>query len=91
MNPHNATITLQEMENLKSLALAATPGPWKADGRYIGTLNHMSFIGEVRDQNGNWSDTVHSASNSAFIAAANPKVILELLSSLEQQNTTLKV
>ena len=68
---------------LRQLAQSATPGPWVSKGRYIGTPCHMSYIGEVRDQCGNWSDTEKSRADAAFIAAANPAVITELLDRLE--------
>jgi len=67
-------------DELRAAAEAATPGPWVSQGRYIGTPNHMSYIGEVRDQNGNWSDSVKSRSDAAFIALANPATITALLS-----------
>ena len=49
---------------------SATPRPWFAKGRYIGTENHMSFIGECRDVNGNWTDGAPAAANAAFIVRA---------------------
>ena len=68
---------------LRRLAQAATPGPWVSHGRYIGTPRHMSYIGEVRDQCGNWSDTEKSRADAAFISAANPAAISELLDRFE--------
>ena len=47
-----------------------TPGPWFAHGRYIGTKNHKSAVGECRDVNGNWSDDAQSSANASLIAAA---------------------
>ncbi len=47
-----------------------TPGPWASRGRYVGTPNHMSFIAECRDENGNWTDTPHTIANARLIAAA---------------------
>ena len=47
-----------------------TPGPWFAHGRYIGTKNHKSAVGECRDVNGNWSDDARSSANASLIAAA---------------------
>ena len=47
-----------------------TPGPWFAKGRYIGTKNHMSFVGECRDVNGNWSDDAKSRADAKLMAAA---------------------
>ena len=72
-----------DTKELRRLAQAATPGPWVSQGRYIGTPRHMSYIGEVRDQCGNWSDTEKSRADSAFIAAANPAAVSELLDRLE--------
>ena len=72
-----------DTKELRQLAQAATPGPWVSQGRYIGTPRHMSYIGEVRDQCGNWSDTEKSRADSAFIAAANPAAVSELLDRLE--------
>ena len=72
-----------DTKELRRLAQAATPGPWVSQGRYIGTPRHMSYIGEVRDQCGNWSDTEKSRADAAFISAANPAAISELLDRLE--------
>lgn len=72
-----------DTKELRRLAQAATPSPWVSHGRYIGTPRHMSYIGEVRDQCGNWSDTEKSRADAAFIAAANPAAISELLDRLE--------
>jgi len=64
---------------------AFTPGPWVSRGRYVGTPNHMSFIAECRDQNGNWSDTPHSIANARLIAAAPD--LLEALKNLWLRTT----
>lgn len=72
-----------DINELRQLVQAATPGPWVSHGRYIGTPRHMSYVGEVRDQCGNWSDTEKSRADAAFIAAANPAAISELLDRLE--------
>ena len=72
-----------DINKLRQLVQAATPGPWVSQGRYIGTPRHMSYIGEVRDQCGNWSDTEKSRSDAAYIAAVNPAAISELLDRLE--------
>lgn len=47
-----------------------TPGPWFAHGRYIGTENHKSAIGECRDINGNWSNDAPASENALLISAA---------------------
>ena len=76
-------IEMIDINELRRLAQAATPGPWVSQGRYIGTPRHMSYVGEVRDQCGNWSDTEKSRADAAFISAANPAAISELLDRLE--------
>lgn len=67
-----------------------TPGPWFAYGRYIGTKNHASFIGECRDINGNWSNEAPASANARLIAAA-PDLLdalhAELQSLLEDLGT----
>jgi len=54
--------------SLRELSEAVPRCEWKASGRYIGTANHMSLIGECRDENGNWSDTKTSKAKAAFVA-----------------------
>lgn len=54
--------------SLGELSEAVPQCEWKASGRYIGTANHMSLIGECRDENGNWSDTKTSKAKAAFVA-----------------------
>ena len=78
-----------DIEKLEVLARAATPGPWLHSGRYIGTMSHMSYIGEVRDESGNWSDSAKSRNDSAFIAAAHPTAILELCALVHKQAAEL--
>ena len=55
---------------LEAAGKAATERPWTAHGRYIGTRFHKSYVGECRDENGNWSDTAKSRGDSALIVAA---------------------
>lgn len=77
-----------QIEKMKALALAATPGPWQwwssnsvkrvtgADGRDGGVLHAYSF----RDG----ADIACSPSDQAFIAAANPAAVLELIAEVER-------
>jgi len=58
----------QSAPSLRELSEAVPQCEWKASGRYIGTANHMSLIGECRDENGNWSDTKISTAKAAFVA-----------------------
>jgi hypothetical protein len=74
---------LPDLKKLREVAEKATPGPWLCSGRYIGTPRHMSYIGECRDKNGNWSDDVLASSNGRYIATFNPQTILALLDAYE--------
>ena len=73
-----------DLDALEAVLAKATPGEWRADGRYVGTPNHMSYVAEVSDQNGNWSDTAKSTGDAAAIVAlhnAAPALIAELRAS----------
>ena len=62
-----------------------TPGPWLAQGRYIGVKGHMSYIGECGDQNGNWTNEPMAVANARLIAAAP-----DLLEALKDMNSGWK-
>jgi len=65
-----------------------TPGPWVAQGRYIGVKGHMSYIGECGDQNGNWTNEPMAVANARLIAAAPD--LLEALKSLIDMDIAYK-
>jgi hypothetical protein len=77
-----------DIEKLKALALAATPGPWEwwtsnsvlrltgADGKDGGVL-----CGYVHSGDG---DVYCSDANRAFIATANPAAVAELIAEVER-------
>lgn len=74
----------QDLQKLKAAALAATPGPWKAHAS-------TETLHPVRTENGRIvADVGYSGSldrdaeNAAFIAAANPAAILELIALAER-------
>lgn len=72
-----------ELNELEALAKAATPGPWKAD-----SLNN------VRHRSGT---VIHAtiayieprATDAAYISAANPTVVLELIAELRKERDHL--
>ena len=80
------------IEDLKQLALAATPGPWKhrrhphrAEGFVEAPqANGMAYALEILgdDYNG-YGDEDQRQNDCAFIAAANPAAILQLIAALE--------
>lgn len=81
-----------DMNELRLLAQAATPGPWHLhqDG-----LNHGFPRGVMEINAGDWQafagawaisggkPSEEGAANAAFIAAANPATVIELLDLLE--------
>jgi hypothetical protein len=82
---HNrpAVVTASSITKLRSLALAATPGPWcnTFDGRHT---DYMVCV-DLPDDNTIIVDTTsafNAAENAAFIAAASPDVVLSLLDQL---------
>lgn len=71
-----------DLQQLKALALAATPGPW-----------HVTKYCSVMDQD---MDTLVASSDSsnedrAFIAAANPVVVLDLVARIERLKTSFEL
>jgi hypothetical protein len=79
-----------DTKELRQLAQAATPGPWKT-GQYLGSLRQFVIHTDVGDK-GRGSDVAFTSSafgsdetvaNARLISAANPSVISELLDRLE--------
>jgi hypothetical protein len=77
-----------DLENLKKLALAATPGPWYSDEPFVGTSPGVSDI--VSGVGWQHSDA-NQCATARFIAAANPATVLELVERLEQAGQALDV
>ena len=79
---------IDQVEELKRLALSATPGPWKwwtsnsvkritgPDGEDGGVLSAYVHAG--------YADLRVSAEDQAYIESANPSAILELIEQLER-------
>lgn len=82
-------MTDTERAELKRLAEAATPGPWK---HYTQTCGHKTVIGAgphmlelcVADCDDEGLTKAQNAANGAFIAAANPVTVLDLLAENER-------
>jgi hypothetical protein len=75
----------QELQKLKGMAQAATPGPWrKGSGRTVGPVSQeddQSF-GMVISLADIYGDRAED--DTAFIAAANPAAVLELIEIAER-------
>lgn len=89
-------MTDEELENLKRLAQAATPGPWVTsdDGHTISSYHpergyciHMGYP----DRDAFWA-AMHKVyeADSRYIAAANPQTILSLIEGYERMREALR-
>lgn len=87
---------MSKFDELKKLAEAASPGPWKGD-RYDGTVKYELLDANdntvIRGDNGN-SDAgpfgITGEDDEKFILAANPAAVLELLAIKAQLVEALK-
>ena len=89
----------QQLERLKELAEKATPGEWECrhsdtlvvskNGRLITSATHCSFNRKFA-----LVDCADANDNAAYIAAANPQAILELIAEnkrLEKDRARLEI
>lgn len=77
------------MTDLKTLALAATPGPWIAAGPSFGAPLPITLDSVVQDSNEEGEGfsicrDVDDPDDAAYIAAASPDAILKMLEDLDQ-------
>jgi len=80
-------------DNLRALALAATPGPWLKEGQTIYALMHFGWRKGVEQfKNRFWASVYKDSecpeeerqANVDFIAAANPAAVLALLDEIDR-------
>ena len=80
-------------DELRKLAEAATPGPWdlgtKPEGKYTSGTIKKNGVEIAVTWPADWNDDYDTGSlpykeNAAFIAAANPKTVLELLDEIAE-------
>lgn len=86
---------LETLADLRRKAEAATPGPWETPSVNIGTEAAPEAVLGVVAPNGNvlWDPQEMGEEDKAFIAAANPAVVLALLdqvAALHDRTATLK-
>ena len=74
-----------DLENLRRLAQAATPGPWFSTN---GTVWYVTTGGNGEPEQDKLADS--NEDDAAFIAAANPETMLELLDEIERLRGLLK-
>lgn len=86
-----------DLKELERLARAATPGPWFQVGQpwnpnadFVCAGSYDPHIGKyVCDTENFDGDVENSCENAAYIAYANPAVILSLIAELTRPETTL--
>ena len=75
-------MTDAELSALEAVAKAATPGPWRHPGRAL-VVSRMSedepLVCDCISQ-----EFAQAPKNAAFIATANPSVVLELIAEMRQ-------
>jgi hypothetical protein len=79
---------MTDINELRRLAQAATPGPWINHGRQpnVAGLPHSAVAAKTllaRVYSEAYGDVEQETANASFIAAANPATISELLDRLE--------
>ena len=76
-----------DLQQLKALALAATPGPWVNNRGLIEADDSGYSVGEVRAYFAEHDKS--QAANAAYIAAANPAVVLDLIARLQRSEESV--
>jgi hypothetical protein len=81
-------MTAPEIEKLKALALAATPGPWEYFPKAKYNEHHVSLPVEGSGMRhalfDTGCDTHRPEADARFIAASNPATVLELIAEVER-------
>lgn len=72
-----------KLEELKRLAMAATPGNWHWDGSYL-RGEKSEFILEPEASRHGDASIEGSDANKAYIASSNPATMLELIAEIER-------
>ena len=77
-------MTDEQLDDLEVAAKAATPGPWEHERSHVVQLDGTPVANCVSYK------IAQSPKNAAYIAAANPAAILELIADLRQAQANLK-
>lgn len=78
-------MTQEQINELRKLAEAATPGPWNTSPGGCGIIGpDKQWLGGMNDWVCEYSEEMtQSENNAAFIAAANPAAILDMIAEVE--------
>lgn len=97
-------ISEDQLDELERLANAATPGPWtndvrvgsaaiypaKYDIKCFGDDEHIICIFQGKYYNDKWNMADQQIADAAFIAAANPAVVLDLIQTIRHFQSMYK-
>lgn len=75
-------MTKAEIDNIRALAEKATKGQWRSEC-------HCVSVGTWNDKSGPYTIAHASVDDAAYIAAVQPRVILNLLRELELMQVAL--
>lgn len=76
---------MTDLESLRAKALAATPGPWKSEHSYTSMVGDIRRVIPIHHED----DDGCLAKDAAYIAAANPAVVLSLIERIETMRLSL--
>ena len=75
-------MTRSELDQLRALAQAATPGPWRVEARGHAS-QEVARVNNLEVAPPDSVELAHCATDAAYIAAVSPDVVLALLSEVE--------
>ena len=76
-------MTPAELDQLRALAQAATPGPWRVEARGHAS-QEVARVNNLEVAPPDSAELAHCATDAAYIAAVSPDVVLALLSDVER-------
>ena len=84
-------MTPTDLDALEAAARAATPGVWETDGTYVMRYSYLGQLTTLADCRPYTLITIpEGRANAAYIAAANPAVILPLLAEHKRMREALE-
>ena len=81
-------MTASELNRLRDLAQAATPGPWRVEARGH-AAQEVARVNNLEVAPPDSVELAHCATDAAYIAAVSPDVVLALLSEVERLRAQL--
>ena len=78
-------MTHSELNQLRDLAQAATPGPWRVCARW-GASQEVARVNNLEVAPPDSAELAHCADDAAYIAAVSPDVVLGLIDEVERSH-----